>query len=722
MFLKCFPELYEKLALKHSPNLDVNLCRKANTYFANCFYVPFEKDSLLKQAFHCRSCKAKFKNFFDLIEHQRAEHDSHLKTMFESSDALATVEKSPIGYLRCDPFALMLNLYWDLTLVVDCKNCNKRFLRGAYEKHNESCGKTSGLDDSKNSTDRLNLTKEDDVIKDEPVENVSNDEIKWDKQKRTRISSNRSLDTNNVVSDKRRAISIQSQFAAENFVFFGGSATNNVGKTREKKIKQITVVSNTSTPAVLVVKKEDSSNQDALVNNQSPLLASALTSYEATNADKPDVDAVSEAPVIKRRRKRRSAIQIEAENAAKERPLVIDEDLDGSDKVAEENDQHQPGIRVSRRIKKLSLKKMEADFDNAIMAATAINTPTSKHHQNDSLNSDDKPKKKHRISSLDSVNSTQQKMDVSIVSTDEASSDSDDLNPTRKKIKQEKPEIDGMSNGCEVCGLVFTSANSVVRHREKSCVGMPIVNIPSNDASNPKKKCPICQRIFFNTHSISIHIQKHHGAELGLAGSKPSVAKNDHKQVQETTDNQVEKKSYEKPKLVIKLKSTNKYYKPKKTRFQKNDKNKIFKRTPTDAAVEPKNSFDNSSTSVTHISDLSISSLSMSNNTEETQAKSQTPTKPTSGSSFVFVDDEDVNNKKFIGIRLCPYCNGQFRIKLKYKKHMPLCESKHRKKMEKANRTNFNLESNDMDLKQLFEPNSDSNEDALSNQIVQDSQ
>ena len=84
---------------------------------------------------------------------------------------------------------------------------------------------------------------------------------------------------------------------------------------------------------------------------------------------------------------------------------------------------------------------------------------------------------------------------------------------------------------CEKCGLEFTSANSVSRHQEKSCLRVRVINLKSNasassktqqkEASN-KKKCPICSSIFFNTHRVSIHIYKHHKNLLGSAATPPN--------------------------------------------------------------------------------------------------------------------------------------------------------------------------------------------------------
>jgi hypothetical protein len=67
---------------------------------------------------------------------------------------------------------------------------------------------------------------------------------------------------------------------------------------------------------------------------------------------------------------------------------------------------------------------------------------------------------------------------------------------------------------CDKCGLEFTSPNSVIRHQEKSCLRVRVINIEQN-GEVVKKKCPICSSVFFNTHRLSIHIYKHHKNLLG---------------------------------------------------------------------------------------------------------------------------------------------------------------------------------------------------------------
>ena len=79
---------------------------------------------------------------------------------------------------------------------------------------------------------------------------------------------------------------------------------------------------------------------------------------------------------------------------------------------------------------------------------------------------------------------------------------------------------------CTKCSLEFTSANSVFRHQEKSCLRVRVINIKPVNIQNKetmltKKKCPICGSNFYNTHKVSIHIYKHHRNLLGSALKEP---------------------------------------------------------------------------------------------------------------------------------------------------------------------------------------------------------
>ena len=78
---------------------------------------------------------------------------------------------------------------------------------------------------------------------------------------------------------------------------------------------------------------------------------------------------------------------------------------------------------------------------------------------------------------------------------------------------------------CTRCSLEFTSANSVFRHQEKSCLRVRVINIKPHTQNKEtmltKKKCPICGSNFYNTHKVSIHIYKHHRNLLGAALQPP---------------------------------------------------------------------------------------------------------------------------------------------------------------------------------------------------------
>jgi uncharacterized C2H2 Zn-finger protein len=87
---------------------------------------------------------------------------------------------------------------------------------------------------------------------------------------------------------------------------------------------------------------------------------------------------------------------------------------------------------------------------------------------------------------------------------------------------------------CEKCALEFTSANSVVRHQEKSCLRVRVISLKSNgtkEATTLSKKCPICSCTFYNTHRVSIHIYKYHKNLLGSASTPPT---NEAKRLNET--------------------------------------------------------------------------------------------------------------------------------------------------------------------------------------------
>ena len=219
MFLKCsFPEFYESLSAAANTaqtalsaaasggkkssskttgkgqssqnssessihNLDdAYLIRKANSYFANCFYLPSsiasatnESNSSLNKSvavlpsLSCKYCRLKVRKIADLIQHQREAHNFELKTAFDcyntsartqrrqpqtdsDSESLASPKctsnwlsssniqaNSPIGFLGCDPFSFVINMYWDQVLKKKCKCCQKMIARPKYHKHMAEC-------------------------------------------------------------------------------------------------------------------------------------------------------------------------------------------------------------------------------------------------------------------------------------------------------------------------------------------------------------------------------------------------------------------------------------------------------------------------------------------------------------------------------------------------------------------------------------------------------
>jgi len=108
-------------------------------------------------------------------------------------------------------------------------------------------------------------------------------------------------------------------------------------------------------------------------------------------------------------------------------------------------------------------------------------------------------------------NNNESKMDQDIIINEQISDQSNDSIFTNPK---ENYNFNlRRFHSCDKCGLEFTSANSVMRHKEKSCLRVKV-----ND-----KNCPICSATFSNTHRLSIHIYKHHRTYLGSA-SLPPVA------------------------------------------------------------------------------------------------------------------------------------------------------------------------------------------------------
>ena len=151
-------------------------------------------------------------------------------------------------------------------------------------------------------------------------------------------------------------------------------------------------------------------------------------------------------------------------------------------------------------------------------------------------------------------------------SIERVSSDEKDLNQSKKTATKSPTTTKLAANSslvtvhninnrkihtCIRCGLEFTSANSVFRHQEKSCLRVRVICLKTSVAqqakeiTSSKKKCPICSCIFFSTHRVSIHIYKHHRNLLGSALTPPSAeAKRLHeiqlKKLHDTNEQQLE--------------------------------------------------------------------------------------------------------------------------------------------------------------------------------------
>ena len=217
MFLKCsFPEFYETLSATNSAqtasqkktktsknnqfqadqahNLDdAHLIRKANSYFANCFYLSSSivnasnesKGSVpVLPSLSCKYCRLKVRKIADLIQHKRQAHNFELKTAFDNyntntrhnqlgqngelsdSDSLTSPKSStrhnnssniqansPIGFLGCDPFSFVINMYWDQVLKKKCKNCQKMVARPKFRKHLSECQLATAVNQHKNDSE-----------------------------------------------------------------------------------------------------------------------------------------------------------------------------------------------------------------------------------------------------------------------------------------------------------------------------------------------------------------------------------------------------------------------------------------------------------------------------------------------------------------------------------------------------------------------------------------
>lgn len=91
-----------------------------------------------------------------------------------------------------------------------------------------------------------------------------------------------------------------------------------------------------------------------------------------------------------------------------------------------------------------------------------------------------------------------------------------------KLVRIELIEGDRKIYVCAKCGLEFTSPNSVIRHQEKSCLRVCVINLKLAANHQHTRMCPICSCVFNNTHRLSVHIYKYHRSLLGSATTPPS--------------------------------------------------------------------------------------------------------------------------------------------------------------------------------------------------------
>ena len=180
--------LYEKIVPKqlqtsHHQNsqlIDLNVQKKADSYFLECLYNENtntakpptnslrSNNSTINTAntllFQCKNCRAKCRKINELIEHQREFHGLNWQTTYDIYDNSSNKEQqaidhgnksvdslsdnvyttSPIGFLASDPFAYIINLYWDTELMQkQCLNCKTVLTRINYRKHLLQCNSSS---------------------------------------------------------------------------------------------------------------------------------------------------------------------------------------------------------------------------------------------------------------------------------------------------------------------------------------------------------------------------------------------------------------------------------------------------------------------------------------------------------------------------------------------------------------------------------------------------
>lgn len=412
--------------------------------------------STANTGYQCKHCRAKCAKLNELIHHQRESHDANINTTYDfydqrtefqenldesamektssflSSELYAT---SPVGYYGSDPFAYIINYYWDQNLPKKCAKCDLILTRTKYRKHVLSCS----------------------------------------------VGSNNSMDLE-TLDDKTSRVN------DENYI------------------------SNEEKP---IIKSETGADDnDLIIETCNQVIGFIMTSIENDISKSPIIDEIN---ACSKNRSKRSNEEIESDLESKPKKSTPDSDRNSNESLL-------PDAHLR---KESSPSKLSVTF--------------SKSDQNDSSGSDTQKPQSLRVSSR-IRRSNQKKLDEKDSSTasniiqelnESPSKNSDD--PDSKKIKPQNASlvtVKSLNNRkihtCLRCGLEFTSANSVFRHQEKSCLRVRVINLKSNKNENKqeltsKKKCPICSCTFFNTHRLSIHIYKHHRNLLGSALQAPTA-------------------------------------------------------------------------------------------------------------------------------------------------------------------------------------------------------
>ena len=164
-------------------------------------------------------------------------------------------------------------------------------------------------------------------------------------------------------------------------------------------------------------------------------------------------------------------------------------------------------IRTSRRIRiiKTNFKDNDEEIENELESTT-----TTDNRQNGSNLSQIVATATSADPSISKQSADASSSSTSFAVDCESNNENDSLKNSHFNKSQQQFK-------CEKCGLEFTSANSVTRHQDKSCLRIHILNLDNNTI-----KCPICGQLYPSTHHISIHISKYHGSLLGSSTMPPS--------------------------------------------------------------------------------------------------------------------------------------------------------------------------------------------------------